>query len=533
MTLKFEAVLSRTGPDALSDIFGRQLIDLISTLHQDSVNQASLRALLLEVFSAESILKDKERRKLILEMLKTQEASELATLLGLRDYADPFEALKNASLSSKSQFSKLLSFFEITPEIQSDAVDTTPDVADIGPAYSLFPHQRKAITKVLGILEKSPHRVVLHMPTGAGKTRTAMNIISQYLRINEPTLVLWLANSEELCEQAAEEFIKSWSNTGNRDIKINRFWDRHSLDKTLKDGIIIAGFQKIYSMQKNFPSEFAFFGEKISLIVVDEAHQVIAETYKLVVDAVLARRPDAKLIGLTATPGRTWNDIDVDEELANFFGRKKVTLEIEGYENPVDYLIKDGYLSKPNFEELKLNSFSDDEKLKIYSDFEIPDKLLKKLADDSLRTLKILRKIEDLTTRHKRILVFATTVAHSELLAVLLKSRGFNAKSLTGNTSTLDRPRMIEWYKEDTNDVRILCNFGILTTGFDAPKTSAAVIARPTKSLVLFSQMVGRATRGIRAGGNKESEIVTVIDIDLPGFRNMAESFTNWEDIWQ
>ena len=171
--------------------------------------------------------------------------------------------------------------------------------------------------------------------------------------------------------------------------------------------------------------------------------------------------------------------------------------------------------------------------MKIYSDFEIPDKLLKKLADDSLRTLKILRKIEDLTTRHKRILVFATTVAHSELLAVLLKSRGFNAKSLTGNTSTLDRPRMIEWYKEDTNDVRILCNFGILTTGFDAPKTSAAVIARPTKSLVLFSQMVGRATRGIRAGGNKESEIVTVIDIDLPGFRNMAESFTNWEDIWQ
>jgi hypothetical protein len=44
--------------------------------------------------------------------------------------------------------------------------------------------------------------------------------------------------------------------------------------------------------------------------------------------------------------------------------------------------------------------------------------------------------------------------------------------------------------------------------------------------------MVGRATRGVNAGGNRESEIITVIDIDLPGFRNMGESFTNWEDIW-
>ena len=533
MTLKFDAVLSRTGPDVLSDIFGRQLIELISTLHKDTVTQASLRTLLLEVFNPEAILKDREKRGEIIDILKAQEAIELCNILGLKDHEDPFETLKNVTFSSKSQFLKLLGFFEITPEIEPVNRELTPDLVSVVPAYSLFPHQRKAITKVLDILEKSPHRVVLHMPTGAGKTRTAMNIISQYLRTHEPTAVLWLANSEELCEQAAEEFIKSWSNTGNRSVKLNRFWDQHALDKNLKDGIFIAGFQKIHSMQKNSPSEFAFFGEKVSLIVVDEAHQVIAETYKLVVDAVQSRRPDAKLIGLTATPGRTWNDIDVDEELANFFGRRKVTLEIDGYANPVDYLIDEGYLAKPKFEELKLNLFSDEDKLKIYSEFEISEKFRKKLADDSFRTLKILRKIEDLSTRHKRILVFATTVEHSELLAVLLKSRGFNAKSLTGNTSSNDRQKMIEWYKEDADDVRILSNFGILTTGFDAPKTSCAVIARPTKSLVLFSQMVGRATRGTKAGGNKESEIITVIDIDLPGFRNMAESFTNWEDIWQ
>lgn len=78
----------------------------------------------------------------------------------------------------------------------------------------------------------------------------------------------------------------------------------------------------------------------------------------------------------------------------------------------------------------------------------------------------------------------------------------------------------------------MLCNFGVLTTGFDAPNTSAAIIARPTKSLVLYSQMVGRATRGTKAGGNETCEISTIVDTKLPGFGDMAEAFTNWEDVW-
>ena len=75
-------------------------------------------------------------------------------------------------------------------------------------------------------------------------------------------------------------------------------------------------------------------------------------------------------------------------------------------------------------------------------------------------------------------------------------------------------------------------NFGVLTTGFDAPRTSAALIARPTKSLVLYSQMVGRAIRGRRAGGNDEALVVTVVDTALPGFTSLAEAFNNWNDVW-
>ena len=94
------------------------------------------------------------------------------------------------------------------------------------------------------------------------------------------------------------------------------------------------------------------------------------------------------------------------------------------------------------------------------------------------------------------------------------------------------REHAIQRYKSVTPDPMVICNFGVLTTGFDAPNTSAAIIARPTKSLVLYSQMMGRATRGTRAGGNKACEIITVVDHGLPGFGDVAEAFVNWEDVW-
>jgi DNA repair protein RadD len=72
----------------------------------------------------------------------------------------------------------------------------------------------------------------------------------------------------------------------------------------------------------------------------------------------------------------------------------------------------------------------------------------------------------------------------------------------------------------------------VLTTGFDAPKTSGAIIARPTTSLVLYSQMVGRAARGPLAGGNEHAEVATVVDTGLPGFTSLVDAFHNWEDVW-
>jgi superfamily II DNA or RNA helicase len=106
---------------------------------------------------------------------------------------------------------------------------------------------------------------------------------------------------------------------------------------------------------------------------------------------------------------------------------------------------------------------------------------------------------------------------------------------VTSDSTSIERNRVISRFKlsraENPNPM-VLCNFGILTTGFDAPEISCAVIARPTDSLVLYSQMIGRAIRGPKSGGNEVSEIVTVIDDGLPGFGDLSEAFLNWEDVW-
>lgn len=78
-----------------------------------------------------------------------------------------------------------------------------------------------------------------------------------------------------------------------------------------------------------------------------------------------------------------------------------------------------------------------------------------------------------------------------------------------------------------------LFNYAVLTAGFDAPRTSCVVIARPTTSLVLYAQMAGRAMRGPYSGGNRNCQIYTVVDTSLPGFGSVVDAFEHWEALWR
>ena len=530
--MNISKLLTRANEEAMQDLLGRDAMRLVQLLNSKDDVVTRIKDLVLDLYSPEGLLLLKDKRAILFDLLKPVELEKLCAVIKMKYDSNAYDRIKRVSFrrGSKKE-SALFDFFDIQPPpVEDDSYFSNLTIVNAN--YSLFRHQRLAADNILTYLSRGPRRVLLHMPTGAGKTRTAMHIIADRLNRKEG-IIVWLAYSEELCGQAAEEFLKAWSALGNRDVSVYRFWGKSNLDlNSVSDGFLVAGLSKTFNTIRQNLSIIRNLAGKCSLIVIDEAHQAIAETYKLVLDALFHYNHDTGLLGLTATPGRTAWDIDADEKLSSFFNRQKVTLDIEGYSNPIEYLVKEKYLAKTTYRHIRYDSHETFEDAFLSKQFEIPDLILKQLAEDEVRNLKILSCIEKLTKKHKRILVFAINVKHALMLAAVLRARGFYASSIVAGTGSITRKKIIDDFKSESEDVKILTNYGVLTTGFDAPKTSAAVITRPTKSLVLFSQMVGRVTRGIRAGGNTSAEVVTVVDMNLPGFGSMVEAFNNWEDVW-
>lgn len=534
--LLFKDIVSRADSAWLQKNVGELTARVLTAFDGHGVSVGELRRAFLLLCDQVEFLANADQRASLFELLRTEEAADLVVTLGLGVHADVYAALNEQRVSRGStKFEILCAFFGVSAKKEMTIAEVPGASTEVDPKYGLFPHQREAVSHARRYLKTKSKRALLHMPTGAGKTRMAMHIVCQHFIENPGSVVVWLANSEELCEQAAAEFDKAWSCLGNSSLSVTRFWGSHATDlNVVPDGLLVCGFSKLYSRTKSQISDVAFLGDKTSLIVVDEAHKVIAPTYEVVIEALAARSEQMPLLGLTATPGRTWNDPDADRLLANFFNKQKVTLKVAGYDTPVDYLIQEGYLAQPKFQQLPHVSerLTTRELRKLALDLDIPASILTKLASDERRSVLIIRAIEDLLMRHHRVIVFSTTVAHAEMLAAVLSTRGTSARCITGETPPGQRSDTIDWYKRPGNETRVIVNFGVLTAGFDAPKTSAVLIARPTKSLVLYSQMVGRATRGIAAGGNPVAEIVTVVDTALPGFGDLSKAFINWEDVW-
>lgn len=535
MSLK-EAML-KMSVSGISEIVNPTVMDIIYEF-DSSPNLSNLIDIILEVYTPQGLLSDKAKLQHILSHLPKYEANRLASNLGFEVSDD--EPWKFICKLNSSHLPQVLGYFgiEYVSYEQGEELEI-PAVKEIEPIYSLFPHQEKAvrdIKKHFGATNGG-NRLLLHMPTGAGKTRTAMNFICDFFRNvanrSGSEIVIWLANTEELCEQAAEEFEKAWSTLGVGKTNLYRFYSDydHSLD-SIESGIIVAGLSKLNSRLTKDQSGMIALGKKTKLIVFDEAHMILAPTYQHIVELFQGvANPD--LLGLSATPGRATFDEDENREFAKFFNYKKIDLEIDGYDNPIDYLQDAGYLSKVNYIEVPykpadLNLTSSDIE-KISSRADIPDRVLKALGDDTKRNVKLI----DITLREvssqSKIILFACSVSNAEAVFAILSYKGVKVGMVTGDTPTDLRRKTIERYK--CGELDVLVNYGVLTTGFDAPITNVAVIGRPTTSLTLYSQMVGRAARGIKAGGNATCTVYTVTD-DLPGFRNMADAFKHWDEAW-
>ncbi|NVK44709.1 MAG: DEAD/DEAH box helicase [Rhodobacteraceae bacterium] len=510
------------------------MLDILDGLEPGFSTSDKLTVLALNMLDPAETLKNGTLRDVAISLMPLGKARELCAKLGTPAGHNPFnDALKLAS--EESNFPALLSFFGVVDDpIASGAQLPGNDSAHVG--YGLFAHQRLAAKRTEFLLSKGPHRCVLHMPTGAGKTRTSMHLIGSHLSANEPTLVVWLAQNIELLDQAADEFQKSWRFLGNRDVGLWRLWGSKRVDlANARDGLVVAGLGKMAAIEKHSVNDLLSLADRTSLVVIDEAHQAIAPTYRSVLDALATKRAATRLLGLTATPGRTWADLGKDEELSEFFGREKVMLEIEGHPDPVTYLMEEGYLARPHFRTLNVQAGLDltqDDMSELSHAIDVPSGVLERLGQSTQRNLKIIAECEDLVASHRRVIVFAPSVANAKMLAAIMVARGTEALVVTGESAPAARERAIRRFKSQAPEPIVMFNYGVLTTGFDAPQTSAAIIARPTKSLVLYSQMVGRATRGVKAGGNEVSEIVTVTDIEMHGFGDVADAFCNWEDVW-
>lgn len=529
-----EAVFDRLTIRDLQVIVGMRVLPLLPSMAQSeraALTQAALRTIRVRprfVFSSPDL------RKTLLRNLDPGKLDELKFRLSEKGCSAGGSALDDPT--SPTVWPIVSGFFGLEPEELASAARPLPRESTAG-KFGLFAHQRSVVRRTYNKIGSGYGRTLIHMPTGAGKTRTAMHYVARILNESEPCVVAWLASSRELLEQAAETFEIAWSALGNRALTLHRFWGDFSDEPSdLADGILVGGLAKLHAWRSRDSTGFLRLSARTKLIIIDEAHQAVAPTYRAVIEGLADAGQADAVLGLTATPGRTWNDITEDEELAKFFSSSKVVLEVDGYDNPVEYLLAEGYLARPEFSKITYqpDASPSPEALKRLARLDdYSDDMLEKLAADTGRNLAVIDGVRQLIARgHQRIILFAASVGHAEDLAAALSAYGIESLVVTGGTPSGRRSAILKTFKSPAAKPMVVCNYGVLTTGFDAPKTSAAIIARPTKSLVLFSQMVGRATRGTKAGGNATCEILTVHDPSYPGFGDVAEAFFNWEDVW-
>lgn len=538
--MKVIHALKRVGSDTIMRYFlPKDALELLQiTGGKDVLVPSALRKIVLQNVSCAGILRSRNLRGVIIASMRRENKEDLAKALSIKHSAtDLDEKLLGIRLAKNSERERaLFDFFEEdvpTKETGRQVID----IETVGEAPMLYDYQRRARREIIQHLERGRRRCLLHMPTGSGKTRVAVWAVAVHLMESDSSVVVWLANREELCEQAVGEFKTVWGAVGDRKVNTIRLFGDHDPDivngtKDGKSGFIVASLQKMLSADRS-KDILPILGSRVTMVVMDEAHMAIAPMYSFVLEQLVEYEDNTRLLGLSATPGRTWNDPEQDAMLADFFDRKKVTLNIDNGD-PIEYLINNGYIAKINWEQIEYPDRLSVNDLKDLSDVdEIPDSILEKLSHDTVRNHKIVSEIKRLVNSgHRRIIVFGATVQNSNVISIALSVMGYVSFHVDSGTPTPERSGIVARYKSDEDVPMILCNHGVFTAGFDAPKTTAVLIARPTQSLVLFSQMMGRATRGPVVGGTTECKVVSITDISLPGFRSLVEAFNNWEDVW-
>lgn len=320
----------------------------------------------------------------------------------------------------------------------------------------LRPYQEEAKQAIFEQWDGSVNRTLLVLPTGCGKTIVFAKVAEEC--VCQGNRVLILAHRGELLDQAADKIRRS---TGlgcaveKAESSCIGSWFR----------IVVGSVQTMMREKRlgQFPDDY------FDTIIIDEAHHCISDSYQ----KVLRHFPEAKILGVTATPDR--GDM---RDMGEYF-------ESIAYEYTLPKAIKEGYLSPIRALTLPLKMDLTGVGISA-GDFKAGD--LGTALDPYLH--QIAEEMQKYCADRKTV-VFLPLVKTSQKFRDILCEQGFRAAEVNGERS--DRAEILQAF--DRGDYNVLCNSMLLTEGWDCPSVDCVVVLRPTKVRSLYSQMVGRGTR--------------------------------------
>jgi superfamily II DNA or RNA helicase len=510
----------------------RDTADILALLDLEADEQPTKKALatrVVERFGTQLLAKKKHRKILAKRRFPRQAALS----------PDAWHPGKAAAHS----FTKKLGLPRSLAGTPNRSAPTVEDVVAFPKLGELHPYQQEIadqIRRVLTAREWRERRGIVWLPTGTGKTRVTVETLLNECRLDAPrNCILWIANRQELCEQAMETFRHVWmirgastaagSGEGIPTLRFIRLWGgNHWQEPAAFPTVIVASIQTLAMRTKNHPGEWgellAILGRRCAAIIFDEAHHTVAPSYTLVRQALgIARNKNLfkenqktapPVFGLTATPSRS-NDDETERLASNFNG---TLLEPKTEFREMNDFIAEGYVSQPDYEvvktgtELPMRGSKEEEEWKTFQS--IPSSALVRLGDNTQRTAFIINDLVGKLDHYQSVLIFACSVKHARTIAQVLDRMGVSAASLDGSTPKSVRWKTVREFRK--KNIQVLSSCDLLTTGFDAPEVDAIVLARPVDSRILFAQMVGRGLRGPRNGGTPHCKILDYEDVAGP-----------------
>lgn len=337
----------------------------------------------------------------------------------------------------------------------------------------LYPYQSEAVKLFLELVLAHPGALaVIVLPTGCGKTRTAIALVVELLSMFPDFRTLWLAHTEELIAQPMKAF-KALA----PELEVGAV--QADVDHTAARHVVIASVPTIGRNGARLARlvEHQRIAGRFRFVVVDECHHAVAKSYANVLEAF----PGVPVLGLTATPERA------DGKLLT-----KVFVDGAVFEYPIRAAIREGYLVQPVARRIVLPEFNPDEILRTKAgDFNEEDLEAKLLRANAAKATAVAAV--EAAQSGRKVLAFCVRVSQAQATCEEVRAAGVRAEWLSGETPKRQRRRLLAAHA--AGDFPVLVNCAVLTEGYDDPSLDAIVMARPTLSRTLYKQIVGRGLR--------------------------------------